>query len=408
VNAPAPAPAPSPPPPQQFPPQIPPGGGYPPPPGHAAPPGYGAPMGAQPQPRPPGGKSKTPILIAIVALVLAGGGVAAFLLLRGGGDGGGSGSPDALIKGTLAALSAGDIDGLVKMSDPKGLRGTIECKSEEAKEEMDPDKQIRKIKREYEELVDSTKGMKIELVSSKKGDVGKTFEKGEEVEDTCKANVKIQMVTYALKLKLEKDGQTGEQDVDIEMLDAGGRFFLMEPPVVKIGPNYKAILEKMKDYKEKMCACKDTACSEKVDKEFMSWTKEMSAQMEDEKPDDEMMDKFMPVMTAYMECQSKLSSDYGGGYTPPPPPPVPAPSGLNTTTLVEAPSDMPDECRNLRAVIAKLATCDGYYGKDGVTASWNSIVDSWNQLPAGSRTGMGAACESAADSFKQAAPAGCL
>jgi hypothetical protein len=399
-----------PPPPPAYPPPPPPGA----PAGYGAP-GYGAPVGAAP--RPARGGSKTPIIIAIAVLVLAGGGVAAFLLLRGGDDVG-AGSADAVIKSTLAAVAKGDVDAVVKLSDPKGMvaRG-LECEGEALEDnDMDPEKQERKLRREYGDGIENAKGMKIELVSSKQaeGEDDDVLKKGKEVEDGCKAKMDLRVVTYELELKLEDaDGNKGEQTTEIRMLDIGGRYFLISPPEIKIGPNYKKIVGELEGFRDKMCACKDMACTTKVNDEFTAWGKRMSDETKDEKPDSELMDKLMPVMEAYSECSQKvMSADMPSPAPPAPPTPPadivpPAPSG-GPVTLAEAPADMPASCKDLRAMIAKLAACSGYYGKDGVTQTWAAIVDTWNKLPADSRTGMGNACQASVDAFKQAAPSECL
>ena len=67
------------------------------------------------------------------------------------------------------------------------------------------------------------------------------------------------------------------------------------------------ILGKMKGFKDKVCACKDKACVEGVEKEMMEWAMKNMDKMKNMKPtkaQDEAADKIEDEMD---KCKEKLS-----------------------------------------------------------------------------------------------------
>jgi hypothetical protein len=78
-------------------------------------------------------------------------------------------------------------------------------------------------------------------------------------------------------------------------------------------------MEKMREFRDKMCLCKDKACADKVQDEMIRWSSEMakSAGERDERLDDQQMKEMTEVGTQYGECMVKVM---GGETTLPPPP----------------------------------------------------------------------------------------
>ena len=76
------------------------------------------------------------------------------------------------------------------------------------------------------------------------------------------------------------------------------------------------ILGKMRGFKDKVCACKDKACVDNVEKEMMEWAMKNMDKMKNMKPtkaQDEAADKIEDEMD---KCKEKIG---GGGEAPPAP-----------------------------------------------------------------------------------------
>ena len=79
------------------------------------------------------------------------------------------------------------------------------------------------------------------------------------------------------------------------------------------GNKFDKAISEAEGFKDKMCACKDKDCAEKVDADFKSWNKEMKEKFgKDDKPNEDQMKKVMEVQKAYRECERKAE-----GETPP-------------------------------------------------------------------------------------------
>jgi hypothetical protein len=73
---------------------------------------------------------------------------------------------------------------------------------------------------------------------------------------------------------------------------------------------------KLRGFKDKVCACKDKACVDNVEKEMMEWAMKNMEKMKDVKPtkaQDEAADKIQDEME---KCKEKVA---GGGEAPPAP-----------------------------------------------------------------------------------------
>jgi hypothetical protein len=313
------------------------------------------PSGAAPIPtvnQPPKKGGGNGLIIGLLAvLVLGGGGFAVwFFALRGGGGASGGGSREEVVKGTLAALSAGSVDGLLKLSDPEGLfNKMIDCSgktkprkdktegdsedeedkelSQKDKDERDPKKQIEKSKKEYEEIVPTTKGAKIELVEivtkeppkpsddEKKPDdddkdsTGMLFKTGSKLMKGCYAKQPGRLHIAKLKLKVTPPGEKEAVETEAEMMmfQVGSGYWLANPPRISMG---LASLEKeLNGVKDKVCACKDAACAEKLKEEFKASPrrKEIKKQIKDLKDSEkEKIDKIEEEIKA---CESKLAGE---------------------------------------------------------------------------------------------------
>jgi len=276
----------------------------------------------QPQPQPgygyggaavalPGGGSKIGLWVVLALLVVAGGVVGLVFALRGGG--GGMASPEALIKAALVAEGEGNVDALIKLADyPAAFAMGIDCKGEAARDEgIDPDKMVKKLRDQMDELVKTTKGLTIELVESKRDEGGRhdKTEKGQEIEKGCTAKEDLEFIRYAIKVKVTKDGKTGEQNSKFEMLDVGGHYFMFQPPRIKPPNKAGAAIDKMTAFKDQMCKCMDKPCADAVQADFNKWAQDMGKDMEaEDKPDEEIAKRAGDIMQEYVRCQQKLAT----------------------------------------------------------------------------------------------------
>ncbi|HET9622722.1 MAG TPA: hypothetical protein VFP84_15220, partial [Kofleriaceae bacterium] len=74
-------------------------------------------------------------------------------------------------------------------------------------------------------------------------------------------------------------------------------------------------LAKMTEFKDKMCACKDKACSDKVNDEMMKWGQEQAKNSGDkaQATDGEEAKKIAAVSEEFSKCLTKISTDAAMG-----------------------------------------------------------------------------------------------
>jgi hypothetical protein len=271
-------------------------------------PAFAPAVGAVAPARAPGKSSGKALWIGLGGAAVAGGVVAVVLATRGGGgDGGGSGSRDGLVKATTAALASGDVDALVKLGDPLVMFDKLlACESGERDESMDPKRQAEKMREEHGEIAEKTKGMTIEVVEiTESDDKAEVIEKGQKLGPRCTARVAMKGHNLDVKVKLRKgDAPPVESVLELEVLEAGGGWYLVDDIELDIPSSAVAEVAKLKDA---MCACKDTACTDKVMKEFEAFAKDAA----DEKPSPEDTTILTRHVTDMMECQQKVAGARG-------------------------------------------------------------------------------------------------
>jgi len=89
-------------------------------------------------------------------------------------------------------------------------------------------------------------------------------------------------------------------------------------------PSMAGVLAELEKHREKMCACKDLLCGDKVNREFMAWAQELEKKFgPDFKPDDADQEKLGKLVMEFGQCYSKLMAASEGAAPAPPPPPPP-------------------------------------------------------------------------------------
>ncbi|MDB4954334.1 MAG: hypothetical protein JWO36_1903 [Myxococcales bacterium] len=87
-------------------------------------------------------------------------------------------------------------------------------------------------------------------------------------------------------------------------------------------------LDELAGIKDKMCECKDKACTEKVHEDYITWKKGNS---KDEKPNKDQMDKFEQLRAGMNLCRHKVEGDAGGADSAPPAPGATPPAAPTET-----------------------------------------------------------------------------
>lgn len=240
-----------------------------------------------------------------------------------GGSGGGSGSKEDVAKATIAALSSGDLDALMKVADVEAMMtSAVECDKdgggtygfdEEVKQE------VKDAKRKFERRVDDLKGAKLEFVrlvsDDDDDDDGRVKKKGERMGKGCVAKEDFTKHRVKVKVKVtEKDaeGEPYEQTVSLRIVQIGNKYFLDRISEIELqgSGEMAATLKKVRELTNKMCACRDKACADRVNEEYTKWGMEMAKKArrsrDYSKPNVELAKEMTELVTRYTECYTKL------------------------------------------------------------------------------------------------------
>ena len=176
--------------------------------------------------------------------------------------------------------------------------------------------------------------------------------------ESMPSDTEVKEIKAILKTRCESDGwsdrakeclATMESEADADgcasMLTAEQRNKIVSDERIKLGggkrpdapggtgatkpgekkPNMVAVIKDLEKHRDKMCACKDSACGEKVNAEFMKWAQELETLFgPDFKPEDKDQEKLGKLVMEFGQCYSKLvTSGMDDDVAPPPPPPPP-------------------------------------------------------------------------------------
>jgi hypothetical protein len=299
-----------------------------------------------------GRKSKVGLVIGLAAVVVGGAVLAIVLVMRGGK--GGSSTRDGAINDAFAALSAGDGDKLVKLGNFADLISTvIECKEPDddqdtkKKHDLDdedfdmhhPEKMVDKIKKTTTRVADAVKGTQIEVVSidtdpmpalepdddkaDKDDDDSSTKRrhkrdhdddththiqhKGDKVGDGCKFKKTFQSQSVSVRVKVtEPDRDPDKQKVDVEVTEIDGRYYITELPKLKL---IGATLKMAGFVRDDMCACSDSKCADKVERDYRS-VERLGRDLKDKLTKDD-KDKGKAIDKEYKSCRKKATGKGG-------------------------------------------------------------------------------------------------
>ncbi len=240
-------------------------------------------------------------------------------------------SRNDVVKETLAALAAGDVDRLMALADPKGLyEYAFSCKADRGDDNFGTDsKQLEaSLRKDFTKATSGTKGSKVEVVSirnemhnplgRRSRDRNATFiAKGGTISDACVARTDLVFHEVEVRVRVTSGSDSKELKAKLDMLHAKGRWYVVKVPKdLAAGDSASSAVAKMEEFSKRMCDCKDKACADVVNEDMTKWGTEMARNASydyDERPDPDMARKSADIMTRYTECMTKLMMAGAGG-----------------------------------------------------------------------------------------------
>jgi hypothetical protein len=237
-----------------------------------------------------------------------------------GGAASTSQSREQIINETILAITAGDVEKLMALADPKGMfEYAISCKDGHGDEELDAGRVATKLRADFTKSIAKARGTKVEVVSIKneaRGWTGRrnrdrnaTFvARGGAIARACIARTDLLFHEVEVRVRLGKGGDSRESKVRLDLVQGGGRWFLVKVPM-DLSSDLSGAIAKMDEFSKRMCECKDKACADQVNEDMTKWGTEMARNASyeyDEKPDPDMARKSADIMTRYTECMTKL------------------------------------------------------------------------------------------------------
>jgi hypothetical protein len=166
-------------------------------------------------------------------------------------------------------------------------------------------------------------------------------------------------------------------------------------------------MAKMRELKDKMCACKDPDCAKKVSDEMTAWSQDQSSKQAKQIKMNEADQKAAAELGVAMgECMQKASKVAAA----PLPPPADgsgsaAPAGSGSAT----PSGLPKECDEYEAAINRLATCEkmSKQARETLVKAYAEAAEGWKKLPDAAKEKISVSCKSGAEAVISSAKTQC-
>ena len=191
----------------------------------------------------------------------------------------------------------------------------------------------------------------------------------------------------------------------------------------KKGGDVAAAMQKMGEFTDRMCGCKDKDCASKVNDDMTKWMQDMSKTADkNAKPSEADQKKMEESAKKFGECNAKLMVEAAGGSAGAMAgSDMMAGSAMAGDTMagsamagsggaMAAMGEMPAECGEYKATMEKYMACDGVpqsakdatkQGFDAMSASWANMA----AMPADAKAAMLTGCKSGTEALKQGAAA---
>lgn len=218
-------------------------------------------------------------------------------------------SRHALVDAAFASLVAGDVERLVALANISGIYdGALSC----ASPEREPDALEQKLRGRLRKPVQSARGATIEVLAmtALALDESATIAKGERKEGcTARADVAFHAATVRLRVR-QGDEPPRERVVNVGLVEIEDRWYLHELPDPVARSEAEEALAHIQEFSRRMCECKDKACADQVNEDYMRWGQEMARNLtarEPMRPDPELTKLMADAATRYTECYTKLA-----------------------------------------------------------------------------------------------------
>lgn len=207
------------------------------------------------------------------------------------------------MRAAFTALSAGDMETLIALSDVKAIyEAAMTCESTE----METKVVEQRLRNEYRNPIAKSKGTKVEVVevTNLERDNEKSLVKNSR-KNGCTARLDVDF--HSAKVKFKVGDKAEVTTARVGLVELGGRWYVSRVPS-QLGSVYGDALAKFTALTERMCKCKDAACAAQVQEDYMVWAMEISKGMDDnERPDEDTMKQFSEIATKYSECHAKVA-----------------------------------------------------------------------------------------------------
>lgn len=174
-------------------------------------------------------------------------------------------------------------------------------------------------------------------------------------------------------------------------------------------PTAGKAMEKLSAFKDRMCACKDTACAKQVSAEMAAWGKSQATDKpaaltatEQTKASElgvQLGECMMRATAGTAGSSAPVAAGGSGGSAAPPPPLAPV---KNTQGL-------PKECDDYKAAIDRLATCESLSAaaRETFVKGYQESAGRWAAMPESSKATLSTACQGGVDAVLAVAKARC-
>ena len=181
-------------------------------------------------------KWNKPVIYGLAGLLLVGAGVIVtlFMLHRGKSAAGGYSGRDTAVHQTFAALSAGDIDGLMAHAGIGLAKSIVTCDEGKAPTAEQEQKDVDDMRRELARAVDRAKGTTFEVGELSEPDKPISKAKGESLMRGCTLDTDFVVHVVHIKLDVTRNGKASQAnvklDAKLDVAEVDGRFYVMKSP----------------------------------------------------------------------------------------------------------------------------------------------------------------------------------
>jgi hypothetical protein len=194
---------------------------------------------------------------------------------------------EAVADAALAALAAGDVDGVVALVEPATIaREPIECGTG--------------LRAALTPAIDLLRGKQVGGLDLTLARTDRTIATGDTFAGRCVARVPLAVHHVTAR------GRRGRVRVELDVGETGGRYYLVSTPTVDSSSS-AFMLRRLRDYEGRMCACTDRTCANKVQDDMtQEFTRRIRETRARDKPDPDAVRESGQIMTRYTQCMTKL------------------------------------------------------------------------------------------------------